>query len=782
MTLYLLENSNYYNRIVKRFETIEEYLPNLKATIDNVNFNPNDGISAEQIINYSGEIPDYVVVCDGNEIISRWYVIEASRTRAQQFKMTLYRDVIADWYEQVINAPMFVEKGWLAYDDPAIFNNEDMLFNQIKTKEHLLKDESGIPWIVGYYAKDATDIKGTVPTNQLDDLGYLQLSTSIEAWEYANYTAETPFISYFTNGQIGIKARQDDGISGAQIMLLLDSDSVRSDKSNQYSRETLRMNYQISMTNWVQAEAVNNGVSAVGWSTLRQQLPAFLPTQSQAALTDLLSYNGRLVRDINGKFYNVVVTQQASKTISNAIAAGSLFQSLAAICSASNIDGISFFLNTPDATSFVAYGEVSEYVVTLTRRQSLETSYDLTSGSKLLTTDAPYNIFAIPCGNIEVRAPFSDETLCECSADLAIACATEMQRAHQSKIFDIQLLPFCPIQELINTGDGTLIAPEGGYYTPIKHEEQIVGIIYNVPSSKFTFNIQAAGLSGAATALEAKINNECDYYRLSSPNYSNYFDFNLEKNNGVKYFNVDCEYKPFTPYLHINPNFGGLYGRDFNDARGLILGGDFSLSQVGDAWEQYKIQNKTFQETFDRQIQNMEVNNNASRVAEIVNAVTGTLQGTVAGATTGMIGGGLPGAVAGGIVGGVASAAGGIADIMLNEQLRNEAMDYTKDLFGYQLQNIRALPQTISKISSFNPNNKIFPVLEYYTCTEVEKQALRDKLTYNGMTIMRIGRLADFLTPEMHYFKGKLIRLENSEEDFHVVNTIANELNKGVFL
>jgi hypothetical protein len=32
------------------------------------------------------------------------------------------------------------------------------------------------------------------------------------------------------------------------------------------------------------------------------------------------------------------------------------------------------------------------------------------------------------------------------------------------------------------------------------------------------------------------------------------------------------------------------------------------------------------------------------------------------------------------------------------------------------------------------------------------------------------------------YFKGQLIRLEDIGDDFHVANTIANELYKGVYI
>ena len=48
--------------------------------------------------------------------------------------------------------------------------------------------------------------------------------------------------------------------------------------------------------------------------------------------------------------------------------------------------------------------------------------------------------------------------------------------------------------------------------------------------------------------------------------FSGEFEFSPAKNGGVEYFNVDYLYRPFSPYIHVTPNFGGLYGKDFNDA------------------------------------------------------------------------------------------------------------------------------------------------------------------------------------------------------------------------
>ena len=120
---------------------------------------------------------------------------------------------------------------------------------------------------------------------------------------------------------------------------------------------------------------------------------------------------------------------------------------------------------------------------------------------------------------------------------------------------------------------------------------------------------------------------------------------------------------------------------------------------------------------------------------------------------------------------------------LIEYRLRKESIDYTRDQFGYSLQNIQALPRTLNKVSSLIVTNKFFPFLEYYSCTEQELQALRDKIKYNGMTIMRIGKIIDFLNEnDKTYIKAKLIRNTDIACSSDELLDIANELDKGVFI
>ncbi len=314
-----------------------------------------------------------------------------------------------------------------------------------------------------------------------------------------------------------------------------------------------------------------------------------------------------------------------------------------------------------------------------------------------------------------------------------------------------------------------------------------------------TFNYTA---SSEITPLELKVKNETEFMRLTSPNFNSLFEFKLTKfsptvgpNNygGFYEINVDCTYKPFNPYIKLNPDFSGVYGTDWNDATGLILSGDFSLSILSDPWKQYELNNKNYQAIFNRQIQNLDITQQIAREQQQFSALTGVITGTIGGA----VGGGMLGAKTGnpyvaiggaavGAIGGAALAGIGAAkdEEWLAKQLQ-ETKSYTIDMYNYQLGNIQALPQTITKSSPLTYNNKIWPVLEEFGCTEQEKQVIENKIRYNSMNIMAIGTLNEYITSneiDKVYVKGQLIRLETINDDFHIVDAIYQEVNKGFFV
>ena len=51
MTILTLKYNNYFNRLVKIGSDLSAYSPFIKNRINNVNFNPADGVTTTQIIN-----------------------------------------------------------------------------------------------------------------------------------------------------------------------------------------------------------------------------------------------------------------------------------------------------------------------------------------------------------------------------------------------------------------------------------------------------------------------------------------------------------------------------------------------------------------------------------------------------------------------------------------------------------------------------------------------------------------------------------------------------------
>lgn len=195
MNLTLLRYANYKNRIVRApLQSVQEYVDIYGATILTelmgvINWNPNDGISATQIFDYTGATPDYCLVSnDYGEIESRWYVMEAKRTRHGQYQVEMLRDVIADYYDAVLGATCFVEKATVSLGDSAIYNEENFNVNQILTRKDMLYDETECPWIVGYVPKDYPNADnhqtGSINFNYFPPAD-VEVN-SIEQWEYYN--------------------------------------------------------------------------------------------------------------------------------------------------------------------------------------------------------------------------------------------------------------------------------------------------------------------------------------------------------------------------------------------------------------------------------------------------------------------------------------------------------------------------------------------------------------------------------------------------------------------
>lgn len=807
-TLYLLNYNNYYNRIVKKEDTLSGYLPYLIGSpIERVNFIPGDYVNTTQIVNWNNEHPNYMLVVDEDgSIESRWFVVNTTRLRGGQLQLQLYRDTIADFYDNLLdeNTSIFVEKAIIPESNNLIFNSENMTFNEIKIKETLLKDDTQCPWIVLYGArKDGEGNSTTFSSKFITQYPYTELSDQ----EYENLVAHAEGTTVSDNYK---------PIYANPVATQVNVIEALNGKS--------RADYYVLSTLYDTPQKSNSPFAMETGASFTSNAATVLQNAMSSVLDSVGSVASSYNNSINPTLYNYILLNQGkylkhgsqyykinlrassvNDSVSPTSYTGSLSTALQPLRSAfSNPNQVVLGSTVLNSNIQVLY--TCSYV-----RYSLEeVSAPVTEGNGDVVTitsnryhlvDAPYDMFCMPLSDtlFITNSKKSGFKKVKCNRALALSMANQLIADYSGtgQIYDGQILPYCPIQshQMTTDTEGNLVYDifddSLNAYSLIQASQgmSVIGYVLHATQSSFSTQIQ---LEEPIIIQNYKVESECDMYRLNSPNYGSSFEFNAAKNGGVSYFNVVCTYKPYSPYIKIYPNWGRLYGEDFNDARGLICGGDFSLPTLTDQWKTYELQNKNYQASFDRQIQNLELTNSVQREQDIWNIVSGTLGGGAQGAGAGVLaanalggGGGALGALAG-IPTAALSLAGGIRDLQLNDKLRKEAIDYTKDQFGYQLGNIRALPNTLSRTSAYNIDNKYFPFLEYYTCSEVEKQALRDKIKYNGMTVMAIGNMIEYINnyngTDLMYFKGKLIRLENFNDDYNLLNTLGSELNKGVFI
>lgn len=834
MDLYFYQYNNYYNRIVKKLDSLSEYQTyQLGNPLLNVSFNPADDVNTTQVVNRDkADIGDYLICALGNEIVSRWFIIEANRERTGQYTLVLRRDVFADNLEEIKNAPAFIEKATLANTDPMIFNKEDMTFNQIKTSETPLQDETKSAWVVGYIPKDSFKENTTVNADLILDNSADITVDDLTNWAYYQYVNSNSSRTYFlpsptwinyccwlpsvfgnsrtvysrtvndTGNMLSNIFKEMGTLSGGQKLYVQTPYDNRVSYNSVKNRLTSVYPNSMYSKDGGQHELGNGIVDSANWignwvtniSDINTLARTYFGMASPDETTNFNNLNSKIIYESStGMYYRIVVEPYNSKSepiIENAdtngveVKAGNLYDKLKellnfdipnAVKNGNSYTNLNLDVVNPTVpnNNFTVYHNAKRKQLRL--EQIFVGAKTTLNNNRYHLEDQPYDMFCIPYSD-SLKIYKNGTQILTANKSIAVNIATQIgAQVGSGNVYDVQLLPYCPVRYMIKS-DGTFDIGTAKVHYITNNDNRNIGVICWATASSFTLDIPYT-----ISVENNKIQGQTDMYRLCSPNYNGQFEFNAAMNGGVTRFNVDCSYMPYNPYIHINPDFGSLYGQDFNDARGLICGGDFSLPQTSTAWGNYQQNNKNYQAIFDRDIKNMEVNNSVQREREIWSAVSGTVSGAgsgaLAGSTFGPIGAGI-----GALLGGAASAAAGARDVQLNDKLRNEAIDYRKDQFGYQLGNIKAMPTSISKTSPFTYNNKIFPILEYYTCTDREKQALKDKIKYNGMTVMRIGKIADYIQSEPSYIKGKIIRLEGLTEDFHYINAIADEFNKGVFI
>lgn len=814
--LFLLQYNNYYNRQLKTTTLLSDYSPYLVASILDCNIDIKDAINTNIIINYKSDLatPNYLLIQDRASLaFTRWFVIECSMTRGLQYSLTIRRDVIADYFETIKKSPCLIQKGYVDDNNILVFNNEQQNYNKVKQQELLLKDNTGMGYVVGFLESNtdyANKIETTYKGSMQVDFDYDSLSQewknlfaigssqpvsslkriydnsreniclrfplgmscedigSSDRWTYSGY-------QYITGDGYNSKPQWVSG-SGTALgtygyyytsFVTGMSTVPASDVSVYY--QTTRSSID-SGSKYFQQKYSNQMAVNVAASNIPMSLYNDLFNIDDYLFTAFNYYNNKIC-EINGVYYQANITRLSSTT-ENVSDTSNLSVWKAMLPTHSQIQNYDVTaasyipsMTISNLNSVQVYAKTEQLYLQLTQIENTAYTYLSPSNTRNHLIDAPYDMFVIPySNNITYTVNGSDYVANE---DLAINLAQQIAINSGSASYDIQIVPYCPFtniqdndfsiysNEAIKDGNDTTI----GYYFWCERS-----------SGQIKLGESREELTLVNSDFTYKEISQLNEYILCSPDKSSQWMFNPAMNRGITQWNVSFDYRPFSSYVKVQPHWNYLYGEDYynneTDYRGLIYNGSYSLTQLNDAWANYVNNNKNYQAIFDTQIGTQVKKFDMNQKAQWDTVGMRNYSFNPISAVLGIVG--------------------------ENKQMEFDRKVFDLDLanqralFDYQLDNIQSMPRTISKLTSINTDFRVWPFVEIYSTTIDDRNHFNDMIKYNGMTIMVTGYIEDYLKPSDETFiKATLIRFyefSKQENDFTLVEAINYELSKGIYI
>ena len=363
---------------------------------------------------------------------------------------------------------------------------------------------------------------------------------------------------------------------------------------------------------------------------------------------------------------------------------------------------------------------------------------------------------AVRCVNIVSDANHTDEEIAQC---LMLAQTNGINPDNTTgRILDIQYLPF----SIADTTDSNFTI----------NNTNVIAQFLDLDD--YQYNINLTDLTN--------INKETDTIKIVSPSRASQFLFRPYDNDGNMEFAAKITLKPYTSTIYVRPSTQGLLINDWDDKDCLIIQEDFSLTNVTSEWTQYIYNNRTYLNAFERQMQGREYERTWERQVEQAQAKSDNWNARLISAQKAQTyTGNLP--IISSIAGAIGTAWQDSAymeaaklDREYNEALYQEGMSLSRDLFDYQLENIKSQPQIPSKVTTIDCKFLDGVYLEFYSTNSTELNAIQNFYIYNGNRIDDYGTFADYWG---NFVKGKIIISINYTQP--EIDELNRRLSMGIF-
>ena len=362
----------------------------------------------------------------------------------------------------------------------------------------------------------------------------------------------------------------------------------------------------------------------------------------------------------------------------------------------------------------------------------------------------------VKCVNIVSDSNATDTTIAQC---LTSAMENLTNENDTGRIIDVQYLPF----RLATSTSSNIVV----------NNHNLTAQFLDTDDYSFTTDMDDI----------TNINKETDTIKLVSPSRASQFLFRPYDNDGNMLFETKVTLKPFASVIYIRPSTQGLLMYDYDDKDCLVINEDNSLTAVTSQWTEYVYSNKNYSNIFEREIQGRAFERDWERKVEQAQAKADddTARNITAQKYT-IRSGNIP--IFSSLLGAGAAVGGGDKNYLAaaqidreyNEALYQQGIDQSRDLFKYQLENIKSQPSIPSKITTIDCKLLDGVYLEYYSTNTTELSSINSYYAFNGNRIENYGTFSTYWGP---FVRGRIIRSNYYTQP--EINEINRRLEMGIF-
>jgi len=783
----------------------------------------NDGATCT-VKTSNSNICDYVTIEDDDNNITRWFVTSYVYLNGGQVELYLQRDVIGEFGIKDIYAK--IERG---YTDTVLRNRKELNLNEVLKKRHMLIPNNknleelkefgnykvdnleNSMWGVIYLNKPKDEditipIEGfTVPSYDysLRDVGSKKLNsfnyTSFARIYYkvvVNGNDEYYFTQYISrtfdineNGEVtSFVVNANNPVRRFEnIAFITFNVSISSAYTYEHIFELCKTNIKEKLVTLAFKDSPSTFDRTYEYSISDIDYTGLVIKNTVNDITNYYKYSSTKSTERvegegnNGNYFRNILNiwfGGAEYDISNG--------SSTVRISTSSVFIDSMFNNNYD---FYDFGDYINYTV-LTYDRELVNPSDMGTiiidkNSKLV--DEPFLCFVTPLYDVEIEnfAETENYKVEKFQAFNVFNDVINGLSGENGHLIDAQIYPYCPDLGTVSFSTNDTINNKQYPY-------------FSVIGNTFTRT--------CFVDLEANEDVKKEYitkkYNIVSPENSGNFSFNFydyKLTNTPLEVSIKTALKPFSIVTSavIVPEKREVDGIEEFSLKGMTFDDDmrgcnpsangFQCSLSSNAFETYKRQNANYQQIFALQQEELSLQHATELVNEqtsrTVNTLSASAMGAIGGAAAGQaIGGRVGAAIGAGIVGTAAGITTNIAmnkQIEQNEKLREFERDLQSQMFNLNIGTIKALPNSVNRISSFNEIllNNFWYCIEVYECTEEEKKLVDDFIEKYGYGLGVYGYL-DKYHMDNWFLRGTIV---TSLFPVNLANIASNELKGGIY-